>query len=319
MAFVAALFLHALHYFYSLVILWRSFWKRFCSSPQSLLATPRRIPKHLAIVLVTDPSSSVLETESCLVQSVIDAVGWCRTAGIEKLTVYEEHGKILEFSDIIRDTLVDDSDESSSESEIEYPLTPPPSDYSESRPISPQHDSQFDMHTVTIHVSNKQTERKSRKDSLVRRRNYAVSHTSKRQLTLCIASREASKPAIASIAELLVSRNQRKSRKNAKHPMVHPFTLSVDALDSLLETDHTLSSPDFMIIHPVNPLHYNRTPMELHGYPPWHIRLTEIYHNRLQYPSMTPMQPTRHTSLPLDEATFKQALDDISTTLTECS
>ncbi|KAF8078668.1 hypothetical protein FPV67DRAFT_71058 [Lyophyllum atratum] len=304
MALIAAFCLYALHYIYSLAVQWHSFWKRYTwTPPQSLEAPRRRIPQHLAIVLVTHSTGDVFEAESCIVQSVINAAGWCRAAGIEKLTVYEEHGKLLKCSQNIRDSLGDDADESSSDSEIDYPPTPPPSDYSESRPISPQRETHLDMHTMTIHVSKKQRKREFPKGGLINRKDY-VTHTIHKELTLCLASRESSKPTIASLATLIASQDKRKSRRNAKHPKFDAFTLTVDALDSVLESNHTLSSPDFMIIHPINPRHYNRTPVELHGYPPWHIRLTEIYHNRYQSPSMT--------SLPFDETTFNQALDEFA-------
>jgi len=304
MALAAVLCLRFLHYIYSFVVLWHAFWKRFTWTPPQPLHAPRhRIPKHLAIVLVTDG----LASEPCLVQSVINVVDWSHASGIEKLTVYEEHGKLLECSQSIRDALGDDSEESSTESEIEYP-TPPPSDYSESRPISPQHET-FDMRIMTIHVSNKQT--KIEKDYLMRRKDHAT-YTKQKQLTLCLASRESSKPAIASISGSLVSQEKRKSRKNVKYPKSNAFSLTVDALDSLLESDHALSSPDFMIIHPINPLDYNRTPLELHGYPPWHIRLTEIYYNRFQCHPTVPMLTAEHTPLPLDKTAFTQALDEFA-------
>jgi len=40
--------------------------------------------------------------------------------------------------------------------------------------------------------------------------------------------------------------------------------------------ENGLSSPDFMIIHPIDFFDTSSTPPELHGFPPWHIRLTEI-------------------------------------------
>lgn len=51
----------------------------------------------------------------------------------------------------------DQSDEESSESEMEYPLTPPPSDHSGSRPISPEHGLSHDLNTNIIHIAERQT------------------------------------------------------------------------------------------------------------------------------------------------------------------
>ncbi|GLB36110.1 putative dolichol biosynthetic process [Lyophyllum shimeji] len=309
MALVAVLCLRFIHFIYSLVLLCHSLWKRFTRTPSQPLDAPRRlVPKHLAVVLVSDGR----EAKSCLVQSVINVVDWCREAGVEKLTMYEEHGKLLECSQDIRDTLGDESEETSSDPEIEYP-TPPPSDYSVSRPISPQAQT-LDMHTVTVHVSNKQRKTQSTKDCLVRGKDHAVAQSNQKPLTLCLASRESSKPAIAAIAASLVSRDKVKVRKNVKHrqPESPAYTLTIEALDRILESDDALSSPDLMIVHPINSLRYNRTPLELHGYPPWHIRLTEIYHNRLQYPATAPISTAQHTRLLLDRTTFNQALDEFA-------
>ena len=54
---------------------------------------------------------------------------------------------------------------------------------------------------------------------------------------------------------------------------VVPLTLERDGTQAVVVDDNNLSSPDFLILHSVGSLH---TPAELHGFPPWHIRLTEI-------------------------------------------
>jgi dehydrodolichyl diphosphate syntase complex subunit NUS1 len=61
-------------------------------SPQPLEATRRRIPKHLAVVLVVDPNSSHEDLENLLIGTIVNLVGWCRTIGTQKLTVYDEYG-----------------------------------------------------------------------------------------------------------------------------------------------------------------------------------------------------------------------------------
>jgi hypothetical protein len=38
---------------------------------------------------------------------------------------------------------------------------------------------------------------------------------------------------------------------------------------------HSLSAPNFLIVHHLCPSDY-ALPLELHGFPPWQIRLTEI-------------------------------------------
>lgn len=180
MASTAALSLRILHYIYALSFLVYSCWKRFTwATPQSLATARGRIPKHLALLLVADPGAALDASEELITRSVIDTVGWCRAIGIEKLTVYEEHGELaplLNFNNIITTHFVgtllkytqkfreyfssDPSDECSSDSEVEYPLTPPPSDYSESRPISPQDGFLPNLNTATIRITDEKTPRK---------------------------------------------------------------------------------------------------------------------------------------------------------------
>jgi dehydrodolichyl diphosphate syntase complex subunit NUS1 len=179
MASVAKLSLRAIHYIYAFVVFLYSCWKRLTwTTPLPLTAARRRTPKHLALLLVTGSGDVFEDIEQVIVRSVLDSVVWCCASGIEKLTVYEEHGNVvsmlnftgvmnsigtlLKFTQHIRECLsTEHLDENSSESEMEYPLTPPPSDHSGSRPISPQHELSPDLNTNTIHVIGKQVYRKA--------------------------------------------------------------------------------------------------------------------------------------------------------------
>jgi len=78
--------------------------------------------------------------------------------------------------------------------------------------------------------------------------------------------------------------------------------ITVDSLDTLLECDSGLVPPDFMIVHSINPPDAE-APLELHGFPPWHIRLTEIHQSHVQHRCRT-------NSGMLDEITFREALDE---------
>ncbi|KNZ78561.1 putative undecaprenyl pyrophosphate synthase [Termitomyces sp. J132] len=292
---VAILFLRALHYFYSLIILCYSFCSR--SSPSFPRPSCRhRIPKHLALLLVSGTAQDNSDLRAALVRTVVDAVSWCRASGIQQLTVYEEHGVLLKLSKNICDSLPTESEEALNDSDIEYPLTPPPSDYSESRPISPQNPQADNTYT-----------------KLMISMDIVVNHASQNQLTLYLMSRRSSKPAIASVAQAFVLCNKQKQRTNAKHIKTDAFLLSVNELESSLESDHTLSSPDVMIVHTLIPQQDSSSPLELHGYPPWQIRLTEIYHTR---PDCSRYRPiiTGHSSTPkcmsLSEDSFNQALDE---------
>ena len=94
------LFLHALHFFYRVFTLVAS-WK---SQPRPhKLSDPRKqIPRHLALLLVSDGSQSTSEDADledavleCYLESAQQAVGWCRTVGIRELTVYDRDGTAI--------------------------------------------------------------------------------------------------------------------------------------------------------------------------------------------------------------------------------
>lgn len=90
MALVAALVLRVFHYFYSLIIICCSFCAR--SPPSAPQSSRHRIPKHIALLLVSGTTEDHSDLRATLVQTVVDAVSWCCASGIQKLTVYEEHG-----------------------------------------------------------------------------------------------------------------------------------------------------------------------------------------------------------------------------------
>lgn len=102
----------------------------------------------------------------------------------------------------------------------------------------------------------------------------------KQSLTLYLLSKKASKASIAAIAS-----------KIANNSRVSAPPLSLNALNDRLEGWSKLShflrlhamfvgqgfpSPDFMIVYSLSPSTYHRTPLELHGFPPWQLSLTEI-------------------------------------------
>ena len=124
-------------------------------------------------------------------------------------------------------------------------------------------------------------------------------NTGKHALTLCLVSRQSAKPAIASAAHSL-ARTQTQTRNRRPRKAIHSrtggtFQLSINQFDQLLDSESSLlykfwvysqgvmiwldedglSSPDFMIVHPIGP-DPSTSALELHGFPPWHIRLTEI-------------------------------------------
>jgi len=170
MRILFACLLHAVHFIYIFFIKIHLFCKQLSSAtPKPLQAPRRRTPKHLAVVFVIDPNIFADTVEAALTENALKIVEWCQTIGIPKLTFYEEHGarhrqirynaltswsidRLSKCERTLQDHLsIHGSEAESSESETEYPLTPPPSDYSDSRPLSPNHHQA--NKTITLHVS----------------------------------------------------------------------------------------------------------------------------------------------------------------------
>jgi len=258
------------------------------------------------------------------VQSVDNAAGWCRKVGVSQLTVYEEHGLLSEYDHEIRCQLLRSNKQSSIEtdfsaSEVDYqPLTPPPSEGSESRPISPFPSSRTVIPSIKIVLSDRDTpSEKPRRRSVSKRRTLEKHHASKNTFTVNLISSDASKDAIAAAATTLA-----QARSISRSKKEDPFTITVPELNAILEGDHGLSAPDFMILHAFDPRTSQRkVPLELYNFPPWQIRLTEIHHSRFAH-VRTPISPlsltlpftlkyqSTPTAYPLDEVIFREAFDE---------
>lgn len=103
MSLLSVFLLRVLHFIYTSALLLRSYWKSSTwTPPLPVEYTRRRIPQHLAILLVLPLHDSLTHVEDSVVQSVLNAVAWCRAAGITKLTVYERTGmKLTSQIDIV--------------------------------------------------------------------------------------------------------------------------------------------------------------------------------------------------------------------------
>jgi len=141
-------------------------------------------------------------------------------------------------------------------------------------------------------------------------------NTHRHALTLCLVSRQSAKPAIASAAQSLAqAQAQIRNRRPRKANHSRRFELSIDQFDELLENEDGLSSPDFMIVQPLNlSSRYSITAIELHGFSPWHIRLTEIYQNKKLFRFWVGKgaSPASYFPPPLDEFSFREALDEFA-------
>ncbi|PCH33694.1 hypothetical protein WOLCODRAFT_160272 [Wolfiporia cocos MD-104 SS10] len=315
MSWLATLALAILHAVYWLVITAKSICRTW-SATQPLNKQRKQIPRHLALTLVAGHHAQNKAAESLMAESLERAVAWCRVIGIHRLTVYDREGTLAHLSPRLRERLYKlfdtTSTDSASDSEIEYPLTPPPSDDSDSRPLSPN-DKWHKLSVTTIELTSKKQRKSSVSKNGVRRRRTSRRDSTTPPFTLHIVSRESGKPAVSQIANEILRRRLREGTRDASGSdsfEASPASLEQE-LDAMLEGKDGFPSPDLMIVHEIFPGR-KRLPLELHGFPPWQIRLTEFYHDSQSGAS----NPWAHSAIPkyssgrpLDEETFSRALD----------
>ncbi|KAH7906658.1 hypothetical protein BJ138DRAFT_608599 [Hygrophoropsis aurantiaca] len=299
--------LRVLHFFYAVIVFLASSLKslrRIQSLP--LTAQRRKLPSHLCLLLVSDGEPDAeAETERAFLESIQRVVAWCHTLGIANLTAYDNEGILVRCSEIIRERMVAtlgesiDNESAVSAGKQECPIVPPHSEPSSSRSRSPDPEKlPIELNVVTI---------RSAESRILCTNPIKCEDTT--PLKLYLTSRYSSKPAIAAAARSLIQREALKGEGCGD------YELSVADLNDVLEG--MLPSPDFMIIHHVSPTRYPRPPLELHGFPPWQITLTEMHRTQAVTKSWFTWPFTSTPSkrmVALGEMAFCRALDEFALT-----
>jgi len=296
----------------------------FRSEPRPLIAHRHKLPSHVAVLLVTPDSIENIEvTEGLMVESVEKAVTWCRAVGISRLTVFDRQGILAKSTLDIRErlrSLLGVPPEDAADSDIEFPLTPPPSDDSDSRPISPDSDyyrHNFSVATIKFTDGEKGQRRAQGSRTAVRHRRSARKESCASPLTLHLVSRQSGKPAISRAVNDIIRKQLKKtSRKGPNGVQLDcRSALFEDTLNELLEGPDGFPPPDLMLVHRIS-AECADLPMELYGFPPWQIRLTEFHYSRHSETYWAPWKrhiDDAHCALkPLEEIEFRRALDEFA-------
>ncbi|EIM92523.1 uncharacterized protein STEHIDRAFT_107012 [Stereum hirsutum FP-91666 SS1] len=323
MSWLASLVLALIHSVYSLFIWLRTVRaNRHERIPLELNAKRSKTPKHLGLILAYDASlDGHEELEQVLVACLRSAVGCAQAAGIEQLTVYDRDGLLSTCPNIVRDCMSSPRPAESllepSRPELVYPLTPPLSEDSDSSTSAPWNDTpDARLNVVTVYSGGGAQDKRKRYKGKRRRSNRKSLDPSsdERTFSVNLVSRDSGKPAIASVA------NHLRTSRTPETPSTAP---SVTDLDHILEGENGFSPPDLIIVHHITPEKYANAPLELYGFPPWQVRLSEIYHSQHHSPSSTPhwrwpgISRGRHRShrdrcSVLEEIDFRRALDEFS-------
>ncbi|KAI0695166.1 hypothetical protein BC835DRAFT_1347882 [Cytidiella melzeri] len=312
MSWLASLTLYLIHAIYALATFATS-WREchFAQEPRPLVAERNKKPRHVAVLLASDISDSF---EQEILENMEEVVGWCRKVGIPRLTFYDREGVLSRLSFDLRARLTETESNKTactSESELEYPLTPPLSDASSSssRPLSPNFNYLPKLQVATLKLGESAFKRRSNGRGAVKRRvSRKNSDTTNSSFTIHVISRESGKTALAEVANSLA----RQHSRNSLQTKPEDFRLSINELSSLVEGENGFPSPDLMLIHHVTPCKQPKNVSELFGFPPWQISLTELHYSI--YPSSwwtrSLFEPRRtDTYIPLRESDICRALD----------
>ncbi|KAI0815043.1 hypothetical protein BC629DRAFT_1468908 [Irpex lacteus] len=317
MSWLASLVLYFMHAVYAsttVVTSWRN--RRFAREPLPLVAERRKLPHHVAILLASIPDhvTDVFEQET--LQNIEQAVDWCRKAGIQRLTLYDRQGVLSRLSFDLRARILQagpDAAATTSESELEYPLTPPLSaSPSSSRSLSPKQEVVPKLHVTTLKLDDFSSKRRHSVRGVVKRRTSRKdSESTASPFVVDVVSRESGKVAMAEVASAL-ARNHDRSSSHANP--AEDFKLSIRELKSLMESENGFPSPDLMLVHHTTLYKQPKAVLELFGFSPWHISLTEYYYSL--YPSSwwTYLSTRKHTDtyIPLQETDLRRALDQFA-------
>ncbi|EKM61099.1 uncharacterized protein PHACADRAFT_190237 [Phanerochaete carnosa HHB-10118-sp] len=306
MAWPASLVLFLFHAVYYVINIFSSLRVSLGRPPKPLEAKRKQLPTHLALLFATDRDGVMEKIEEQLLVNIQQAISWCRAVGIQRLTVYDRDGSLYGSSFELRTKLYKENTHDEvceAEAEVQYPLTPPPSDSSasSSRSLSPEHSAQPKLHAITIVVTSETKSRTRNEKDGLRRRASGLKVSTKPPFTLHVLSRKSGKPAVAEVAASFASNDSEFMNKDS--------AVSVACLNSMLEGEHGFPPPDLMIVHQVTPHRYPKNILELHGFPPWQISLTEFYYS--EYPSwwMCWKQSDSSTYVPLTKHELCRALD----------
>ncbi|KAI0651928.1 hypothetical protein C8Q79DRAFT_67547 [Trametes meyenii] len=320
MSWLAPAVLALLHALYRLVLVFKSV---FCwdKEPLPLTATRSKTPLHLALVLVPNPAVDEEVNEQYMLESVVQIAGWCKAAGIRRLSVYDREGILASSSLGLRRRLLPPShaeeieEDSPVECSIRYPLTPPPSDDADSRPLSP-HSRPISpkLGVTTIRFPNNAPKSKSKTSAnrVSTKRRRIPSNDEKAEeppLTVHILSYQSGKPAVAAAARAFLDDAQRRQPNNINVSSALP---SIQELNAILEGEHGFPSPDLMIVHQKPPVVQLHMPVQLGGFPPWQSRLTEIYCDPCPPTIRLWQESPLGNKASIEETEFRRALDEFA-------
>ncbi|CAE6455610.1 unnamed protein product [Rhizoctonia solani] len=253
--------------------------------------SPRdKVPAHIALVLAHGDAQKrhgqlSIDDVKAMLESVLRVSEWSQAVGVSKLTVYDREGVLVSKAAYLRRKLLPAQGPEINNQTLKpvifdnYPLTPPLSD-----------------------VSTEATEAESDiGDSLdFGSTQLTIPAISEKGQPLCIniISDKDGRTEVALCARQIAAFQKTQNKQLDPTTL---FKLDINTLDAVLEAK--LQSPDMLLVHTMPPGLFKR-PLELHAFPPWQIRLTEMHHSQVRR-----FLPFGKSYTVVEEAAFARALD----------
>ncbi|KAG9102083.1 hypothetical protein FS749_016271 [Ceratobasidium sp. UAMH 11750] len=253
-------------------------------------AQREKIPQHIALVLAHGNAQKRhgqlgVEDVKAMLESVLRVAGWCQDANVKKLTVYDREGVLESNASYLRRKLIPTQQSAKHANSVKpakfvgFPLTPPPSDMS-----TEATEAESDPEDSIAHGTTQFTVPPSSAEAQALHVNIISDKDGRTEVALCARQ----------IA--VFQRDQKNPLESASL-----FQLDINTLDAVLEAK--LQSPDMLLVHSMAPGLFKR-PLELHAFPPWQIRLTEMHYSQVRS-----FSPFGSSYTPVEADAFSRALD----------
>ncbi|GAA5880869.1 hypothetical protein JCM1840_003306 [Sporobolomyces johnsonii] len=249
------------------------------SSPTEDLRQGRwsKVPRHLAVVLApTARRAGSAEDVAEKREQLARLMRWCSELSVEQLTVFDRDGVLVDHADSIaaleglRPLLV-----KAAPSEPSLVTLVPVEAESPPRPSSSTVVADDDDPDSTSTSSSSFDEASGSSTTLVPDESGSSPIKSTPSFTLRLLSRKAGRPRLARLAQELASARLAHHLDSSSEESALTSEQVAEAIDAF-----PLPEPDLLFV-------FGGPYLRLHGFPPWQIRLSEMYH----YPSPAWLPP----------------------------
>ncbi|KAK3906868.1 putative undecaprenyl pyrophosphate protein [Staphylotrichum tortipilum] len=201
----------------------------------------RRLPKHLSVILTLEDQRRSGAGLEKLINEVTDVAAWCASAGIPELSIYEPTGILKGY---LKET------HRAISQKLGFYFGPNYPSVSLRAPHMPPHES------AALRTAVSDDDHRSLNSS-----SDSEEEGPRKHISIILISAEDGRDSMVDLTKTLAEMSQRKKLNTAD--------ITQELVDAEL-SESVMTEPDLLILFGPH--------VELAGYPPWQIRLTEIFH-----------------------------------------